>query len=107
MVGLRTLAVAFAAAGLLVAAPGAHAQPMLVVDGAGDGHGVGMSQVGAEGFAQHGYSYAQILSHYYPGTAIGTLPGSPTIRVLLAGARSSVLFAGASVVGGRQLSSAV
>ncbi len=36
----------------------------------GYGHGVGMSQYGANGMAKNGYSYIQILSHYYPGTKI-------------------------------------
>ncbi len=36
----------------------------------GYGHGVGMSQYGANGMAKKGYSYSQILSHYYPGTVI-------------------------------------
>lgn len=37
----------------------------------GYGHGVGMSQTGAEGYAQDGWGYRQILAHYYPGTTIG------------------------------------
>ena len=36
----------------------------------GYGHGVGMSQYGANGMAKRGYSYKDILSHYYPGTVI-------------------------------------
>ena len=36
----------------------------------GNGHGVGMSQYGAYGMSQAGYTYAQILLHYYPGTAL-------------------------------------
>ena len=36
----------------------------------GYGHGVGMSQYGAEGMAQAGYTYDQILYHYYQGTEI-------------------------------------
>ena len=36
----------------------------------GYGHGVGMSQTGAEGYAQDGWSYQQILNHYYPGTTV-------------------------------------
>ena len=34
----------------------------------GYGHGVGMSQYGANGMANNGYSYSNILSHYYRGT---------------------------------------
>lgn len=42
----------------------------LVITTRGWGHGVGMSQYGANGMAKEGYSYRQILSHYYPGTVI-------------------------------------
>lgn len=37
---------------------------------AGSGHGVGMSQYGANFMAQSGSSYREILEHYYPGTKI-------------------------------------
>ncbi|MCI5071739.1 SpoIID/LytB domain-containing protein [bacterium] len=40
--------------------------------GRGFGHGVGMCQTGAIGRAEHGHSYQQILSAYYPGTQIYT-----------------------------------
>src|SRR5436309_3575405 len=56
---------------------------LLVFNGHGWGHGVGMSQYGAYGYAQHGSTYRQILAHYYPGTKLGPAPVS-TIRVLLA-----------------------
>lgn len=36
----------------------------------GYGHGVGMSQYGANGMANAGYSYKQILTHYYTNTTI-------------------------------------
>ena len=36
----------------------------------GYGHGVGMSQCGANVYAKNGYSYADILAHYYPGTEL-------------------------------------
>lgn len=36
----------------------------------GFGHGVGMSQYGAKLMAERGRSYAEILAHYYPGTAL-------------------------------------
>lgn len=38
--------------------------------GRGSGHGVGMSQWGAKGMAEEGYSYREILRHYYPGVGI-------------------------------------
>lgn len=36
----------------------------------GSGHGVGMPQYGADGMARDGYSYEQILTHYYPGARL-------------------------------------
>jgi len=54
-----------------------------VVTGHGWGHGVGMSQYGAYGYAQHGYTYSKILAHYFPGTELGSAP-STKVRVLLA-----------------------
>jgi stage II sporulation protein D len=57
----------------------------LVIEGAGDGHGVGMSQEGALGYAQHGYSYAQILAHYYTGTTLGEAPANTVVKVLVGG----------------------
>lgn len=42
----------------------------IIIDTVGYGHGVGMSQYGAEGMALEGYSYRDILSHYYVGTSI-------------------------------------
>lgn len=37
---------------------------------AGNGHGVGMSQYGAHLLAGEGYTYDEILAHYYPGTEL-------------------------------------
>ena len=36
----------------------------------GFGHGVGMSQYGADKMARQGADYTEILAHYYPGTAL-------------------------------------
>lgn len=36
----------------------------------GSGHGVGMSQYGADGMAKEGYDYKEILKHYYSGAEI-------------------------------------
>jgi stage II sporulation protein D len=84
---LVVFATVFAGA-LVLAAP---AQPALtfVVKGRGWGHGIGMSQYGAQGLAQHGRSYKEILQHYYPGTSFATRT-STMMRVLLAPGRSSV-----------------
>lgn len=88
---MRPLAVRPLAAALLTAALGcvyaatAVASPTLVIQGAGDGHGVGMSQEGALGYAQHGYTYQAILAHYYSDTTLGTAPAGTRVRVLLNG----------------------
>ena len=37
---------------------------------AGYGHGVGMSQTGAKLLAAEGWTYGEILAHYYPGTEL-------------------------------------
>ncbi len=44
------------------------------VDGAGFGHGVGMSQFGASRMSELGFSFDKIIQHYYPHTTLGTLP---------------------------------
>ncbi len=54
----------------------------LIVEGAGDGHGVGMSQEGALGYAQHGWSAAAILAHYYTATTLGQAPAGAVVKVL-------------------------
>jgi stage II sporulation protein D len=68
----------------LCAAPAAAST--LVITGAGDGHGVGMSQDGALGYAQRGATYQTILAHYYTGTTLGRAPAGAVVRVLV-GAR--------------------
>lgn len=80
--GLAACAMLGAAAAIPVGA-GAAGGPELVVSGAGWGHGVGMSQEGALGYAEHGYSYAQILAHYYSDTTLGHAPAGAKIRVLI------------------------
>ncbi len=69
---------------MLLCAGSASAQD-LVIAGAGNGHGVGMSQDGALGYAEHGWSYQAILAHYYTGTAIGEAPAGARVRVLVNG----------------------
>jgi len=48
-----------------------------------------MGQWGAQGYAQQGYSYDQILSAYYPGTTLGQTSAS-SIRVLLASGKKQL-----------------
>jgi stage II sporulation protein D len=75
---------AFLAAALASLATAANSYgASLIVEGAGEGHGVGMSQDGAYGYAQHGASYQEILAHYYTGTALGQAPAKSVVRVLI------------------------
>ena len=43
-----------------------------VLHGAGWGHGVGLCQIGAAVMGEQGYSYKQILQHYYPGSYLAS-----------------------------------
>ncbi|MEA2312449.1 MAG: stage sporulation protein [Solirubrobacteraceae bacterium] len=86
----RRLAVllAAAAAGAL---PPAAARADYLIEGHGWGHGVGMSQYGAYGYAlREGRDYRWILGHYYPGTSVGTV-ATARIRVLLKRTRTPKL----------------
>ena len=76
------------AVALCAPAPAAAAT-LFVIDGHGWGHGVGMSQWGARGYAEKGWHYDRILRHYYRGTEIRAVPARP-VRVLLAEGRPSV-----------------
>jgi stage II sporulation protein D len=69
---------------LLLCVASAHAST-LVIQGGGDGHGVGMSQEGALGYAEHGWSYTSILAHYYSGTTLAPAPPKASVRVLIGG----------------------
>jgi SpoIID/LytB domain protein len=88
----RRLALLLAAAAALIGPAGAAPQTppppatvsvtTFVITGRGWGHGVGMSQWGAYGYAQHGFTYDKILAHYYPGTRLAQAPVT-WIKVLL------------------------
>ena len=101
---LRPLAALSAVAAAVLLASASHAAPsvggpkyvapagsgaLFLVSGHGYGHGVGMGQWGAQGYALQGYTYQQILSAYYPGTTSGQTNTS-TIRVLLASGKSKL-----------------
>src|ERR671910_532369 len=60
-----------------------------VVSGRGWGHGVGMSQYGALGFANEGWTYDRILAHFYTGAELGPSPVA-RVRVLVAESLPSV-----------------
>src|SRR3954447_3063626 len=89
----RLIATALAVACAL-ALPAAAPAKVWIVKGAGFGHGAGMSQYGAKGYAENGFGYQAILGHYYTGTTIGTAPDQ-TVRVLLRPSVRSVSFSGA------------
>jgi stage II sporulation protein D len=87
---------------VLLAAP-ARASIKWVIKGGGYGHGAGMSQYGAYGYAVHGKGYRFILRHYYRGTAIGELSNTRVVRILLRIDPGDVGFTGATSACGRSL----
>jgi stage II sporulation protein D len=105
---IATLAVPITAAGAKVS---------WVIKGRGYGHGVGMSQYGAYGYARAGKGYRWILRHYYRGTSVSALGAAPdpggvgagrrgggrVVRVLLRIDPGDVSFSGARSACGRRL----
>jgi stage II sporulation protein D len=88
---------------LLAAVPAtADAAVRHVIRGAGFGHGIGMSQYGAYGYALEGARYSGILAHYYKGTRLSTAPDQP-VRVLLQPVDPYIRVRGATSVGGRAI----
>jgi stage II sporulation protein D len=85
----------------------AQTKSTFTIRGAGWGHGVGMSQYGAYGYAQNGWNAAQILGHYYTGTALGTTDPNRRVRVQLVARTSAARIKGARQAGGRRLDPAV
>ena len=86
-----------------LAAPAAsEAATRHVVRGAGWGHGIGMSQYGAYGYALEGATYRAILSHYYSGTSLVTA-SQRSVRVLLQPEDPYIRVRGATRGGGRRL----
>jgi stage II sporulation protein D len=98
---MRKLAITASIVGALALAPTASAATSFVVSGGGDGHGIGMSQYGAYGYALHGKDYRFILAHYYQGTALGRTDPNQAVRVLISTGRSA--FSGATSAGGHKL----
>src|SRR5918912_4315056 len=88
---IRSLVTALALAFGVTGGTADRARPARTVDsgatffvtGHGWGHGVGLSQYGAYGYALHGWGWQRIVLHYFTGTAIGQAPVS-NVRVLLA-----------------------
>jgi SpoIID/LytB domain protein len=86
----RLLVCGLALLAALVPAPSQAASvPVVVIDGRGFGHGVGMAQEGAFWMGAAGSSTEQILGQFYPGAAIGRGRGPVRIPVLDGGAAPS------------------
>jgi SpoIID/LytB domain protein len=68
--------------------------------GAGSGHGVGMSQYGARGMALEGASAAQIVQHFYTGTALTSVRTNRAIRVNLLYKAPAVVLRGEALASG-------
>jgi stage II sporulation protein D len=79
----RRFASCLAASVALSFAASAQAATVFTLIGHGWGHGIGMSQYGTLGYAEHGWGYKPILDHYFTGTHVGPLPGAVIERVLL------------------------
>jgi stage II sporulation protein D len=101
----RNLCILSLTGALIACAPAsAEAAKRFTIRGAGFGHGVGMSQYGAMGYASNGWDYRRILAHYYTGTELGVLNEPRDVRVLLQSTSGSASFSGASQAGSRPLS---
>jgi len=82
-------------------ASGADAK-RLKVSGGGFGHGIGMSQYGAYGFAKQGTKYPEILAHYYTGTKLEKKTNGQSVKVLLQSSVGAVSFSGATKIGSKK-----
>src|ERR687885_1527429 len=71
--------------------PTAAARADYVIQGHGWGHGVGLSQYGAYGYAaREGRDFRWIVGHYFTGTTVDRVPAA-RMRVLLRRTRAPVL----------------
>ncbi|HSE80520.1 MAG TPA: SpoIID/LytB domain-containing protein [Gaiellaceae bacterium] len=92
----RVLVAAIALVVALSCAAAAQPAATFVLKGRGWGHGLGLAQYGAHGFARDGgRDYAWILDHYYRGSTLGT-SGVGRVRVLLASGAGSLSIGSAS-----------
>src|SRR5580765_1926915 len=79
---LVAVAALFGPAAATPQGPVAASVTTFVITGRGWGHGVGMPQWGAYGYAPHGFTYDRILAHFYPGTTLA-VPPAAMIKVLM------------------------
>jgi stage II sporulation protein D len=91
----RSLLLLSALLAALAVAGTSSAASTFFVSGRGWGHGIGLSQYGAYGFAREGWTHDRILAHYYTGTTLGPAPVSQ-VRVLLAEGRGSLSIGSAA-----------
>jgi len=68
----------------------------IIIEGHGWGHAVGMCQYGAKGMAEAGFTYDQILAHYYQNTTLeaGSVPEKVKVGLLTNQSEISVTCAG-------------
>jgi stage II sporulation protein D len=52
----------------------------IILEGAGEGHGIGLCQSGAKAMAEAGADFRQILTHYYPNTTVVAWPSPQSGR---------------------------
>ena len=100
VLALLTTMLVFALCGTSAAATSSN----FTIRGAGFGHGIGLSQYGAYGYAAHGAKSQDIVLHYYKGTRLGNMAGR-TIRVLLQQGKGTVWVSGATRAGNHKLDS--
>ena len=93
MMKLRALVLVAATAASVAHPANAHASApsSIVIDGAGFGHGRGLSQWGARALGERGMRWDRIVSHYYPGTALRSVSARTPIRVLVARRTTAVI----------------
>jgi stage II sporulation protein D len=92
---ILVLGIGPAAAPARVQQAAATGSATFIITGHGWGHGVGMSQYGAYGYAQKGVGYEKIVLHYFSGTELGDAPVSK-VRVLLTSAAGTLPVASAA-----------
>ena len=100
---LALIGLALALAATALAGPRAPAPAVLpavtattfFASGNGWGHGVGMSQYGALGYANEGWTYDQILAHFYTGAELGPAPVA-RVRVLVGEEQRQALVSSAA-----------
>ena len=100
---MRRVLLSTAVVAVLAVPATANAAVRHVVRGAGWGHGIGMSQYGAYGYAREGAGYRKILAHYYSGTRL-VQAAQRSVRVLLQPDDAYIRVRGATSAGGKRLS---